>query len=73
MREMRRELGSIIYDAIESGKTPEEALMMAGEALLKASQELVPVDTGTLKESGYVQVTRNEETSVNTYHVETPA
>jgi hypothetical protein len=42
--------------ALEQGKTPPEALLAQGQLLLEKSQEIVPVDTGELRASGYVEL-----------------
>jgi hypothetical protein len=55
-REMESELAAIVQNALKEGKTMEEALMLSGQALLVASQALVPVQTGNLLRSGYVRV-----------------
>jgi len=50
-REMASELGKIVRKVVAGGGTMLEGLMLAGLALQRASQELVPVDLGHLKGS----------------------
>ncbi len=54
-REMKDELGDIVKKALKDGETVEEALLKAGNALLEASQQLVPYQTGFLHDSGFVE------------------
>jgi len=60
MRGLRRLLLKDIAADLRRGMTMAAALYSAGETLLAASQNLVPVRTGVLKASGYVsaQVTQ---------------
>lgn len=53
-REMRDSLKEIINQVFLQTKSMRKALLMAGFALLRASRELCPEDTGALKASGYV-------------------
>jgi hypothetical protein len=66
-REMERDLQRIIEEAMYAsslfylqtgghGKTLTQALEQAGNALLTESKKLVPVDTGKLRDSGFVKV-----------------
>lgn len=55
-RMMKKELQRIIADALRQGKTVAQALLLAGLRLLRESQRIVPVDTGNLKNSGFVRV-----------------
>ncbi len=55
-RELRREMKDIIARSINAKNGLEEGMMRAGELLMEASKELVPVDTGFLRDSGYVRV-----------------
>lgn len=53
----RSRLQNQIIDDVRRGvSTVEEALQRAGEDLLDESKKLVPVDTGFLRDSGYVKV-----------------
>lgn len=54
-RELRGEMQKIIYQACERGAGLIKALMMAGMFLQRASQKLVPVDTGNLKSSAFTE------------------
>jgi hypothetical protein len=56
MRTMRRELSEIVARSVRAKNGLEEGLQRAGETLLAASRSLVPVDTGFLRDSGYVEV-----------------
>jgi hypothetical protein len=42
--------------ALKSGTPPASAMSLGGIHLLSLSRPLVPVDTGVLRESGYVRV-----------------
>ncbi len=53
-RQMASELGGIVRLEVTNGVPFDMAIYKAGEALLEASQQLVPVDTGYLRDSGYV-------------------
>ncbi len=55
-REMEQELGQIVRDQIKAGRTLTQALLIAGLTLQRASQKLVPVDTGALKGSAFTRV-----------------
>lgn len=55
-REMANELGGLIRARVKTGVPMEEALYEAGEKLLDRSKELVPIDTGYLRDSGYVRL-----------------
>ncbi len=50
-REMRRELAQTVAQTVARGGTTEEGLLRSGLKLQRASQKLVPVDTGALKNS----------------------
>ena len=58
-REMQSDLANTITTTAKAGLGLQVANQKAAVQLLEASQELVPVDTGTLKASGFV---RNEQT-----------
>lgn len=55
-RQFRNQMGGVIRFALQRGKTYAEALHDAGWFLLKKAWPLVPVDTGWLKSSGFVEV-----------------
>lgn len=48
-------LREIIRSALRSGKTLGEAQLLAGQHLLARAKELCPVDTGHLRDSGFVR------------------
>lgn len=52
------ELGQAARGAMSEGAGRRAALLEAGDLLLGASQQQVPVDTGFLRDSGYVRITR---------------
>ena len=55
-RENRQKYADIVTRKIKNHRSWAEALTVAGQTLLKDSQELVPVLTGTLKASGVVML-----------------
>lgn len=55
-REETRNLKAIVSRYAEQGLPVSQALYKAGEYLLRCSQKIVPVDTGYLRASGYVQM-----------------
>lgn len=55
-RTMQRQMGQIVANSMRAGSTVLQAEMAAAQELLKASQALVPVDTGRLRASGRVTV-----------------
>jgi hypothetical protein len=57
-REMKLELKEIINKALKAKKTLEQALLLAGLKLQAASQRIVPVDTGALKNSAFTRVVK---------------
>ena len=57
-REMASELGKTVAATVAAGGTMLEGLKVAGLALQRASQKLVPVDTGNLKGSADVKEDR---------------
>jgi len=72
-RQMRNELGTKIRGDAEHGIGLKVANLNAAKALLAASQPLVPVDTGALKASGFVQDAQgNTETAVDLGLAEEP-
>jgi hypothetical protein len=50
--------------AIAEGASRREALLDAGDLLLGASQAVVPVDTGLLRDSGYVAIRRGKTVGI---------
>lgn len=50
-REMRGELGKVIFETLASGFSMGEALLRAARTLRQASQARCPVDTGELRDS----------------------
>jgi hypothetical protein len=50
--------------AIAEGASRREALLDAGDLLLGASQAVVPVDTGLLRDSGYVTIRRGKTVGI---------
>jgi hypothetical protein len=55
-RQYGREMGEIVRGILKSGGTILEAETAAAHFLLEMSNPLVPVDTGRLKASGFVEV-----------------
>lgn len=55
-REMQKEMAQIIHTSLVNKNGLEEGVERALNALLTASQELVPVDTGELRDSGHVVI-----------------
>lgn len=49
------ELGQIVKSVLGSGATLMGAMMAAGQRIMFQSQQIVPVDTGNLKASGFVE------------------
>lgn len=49
-----QDIRDYIKERLQKGATLKQALMGAGKTLLSVSKKLVPVDTGLLKESGFV-------------------
>jgi hypothetical protein len=56
MRAMHQELAGIVAAEMKNGATLIEAERKAAERLLAVSQTLVPVDTGNLRDSGFIEV-----------------
>lgn len=55
-RQYRKEMAEITRKNLQNKESLETSMRRAAEFLLERSQELVPVDTGFLKNSGYVKV-----------------
>jgi hypothetical protein len=56
---MHQELAGIVAAEMKNGATLVEAERKAAERLLAVSQTLVPVDTGNLRDSGFIEVVLN--------------
>lgn len=54
----RKRIARIVADARRSGIPLDQALRKGGEELKRLSQALVPVDTGFLRDSAFVEVRR---------------
>ncbi len=54
-REMQKEMGQVIVNAVKGGATLLQAIKIAGLLLQRAAQKLVPVDTGNLKGSAFTE------------------
>lgn len=59
-REMGKDIGRTIGEAVKAGTPLPDAMLQGGQMLLTASQQLVPVQTGFLRDSGYVRVEQGE-------------
>lgn len=55
-RTMGEQLRGVIGTALARGRTMAQALVLAGLALQRASQKLVPVDTGNLRASAFTRL-----------------
>jgi hypothetical protein len=55
-RRLQREMMDVVKRSVEAKNGLEEGLQRAGDLLLVASRDLVPVDTGNLRDSGKVEV-----------------
>lgn len=58
LREMEGELKSIVVSCLGRGMSLEQSLLVAGMALQRRSQKLVPVDTGNLRGSAFTRAER---------------
>jgi hypothetical protein len=56
LRAMHQQLGAMIREDVSRGASLIQAERRAAEALLAASQALVPVDTGALLASAFIEV-----------------
>jgi hypothetical protein len=54
-RALAKELGTIVATARKRGASTGQGLLLAGLRLQRASQELVPVDTGNLRASAFTR------------------
>lgn len=55
-RERRAEVAAAVREALQGGASMPEALVAGGEKLLELSRPLVPVLSGVLRESAFVEV-----------------
>ena len=64
-RELNRSgvLGGIVRKALFRGATMSQALVLAGLRIQRDSQKLVPIDTGTLKNSAFTVVESGAKTT----------
>lgn len=51
-----KNISKIIHTTLKNKKSLASALQKAGEYLLDRSNEIVPIDTGALRDSGFVKV-----------------
>ena len=65
LRELRDELRRIIATAMQAGKTPAQALLLAGLRLQREAQKRVPVDSGNLKSSAYTRLSFGDAVGAN--------
>lgn len=56
-KEVAPQMREAITQALRNKKSLSSGLLKAGQILLRRSQELVPVDTGFLRDSGKVEAT----------------
>lgn len=56
LKQEAKTLTKIVKDNLKQGKTLKQALLEAGNWLLYLSRQLVPVNTGTLRDSGIVKI-----------------
>lgn len=54
-RDQQDKLGQIVAQAMVKGATLDQALLLAGLHLQRVSQQMVPVDTGNLKNSAFTR------------------
>jgi hypothetical protein len=55
-RELAQDMANIVKDSLLNKRSLEEGLTKAGKLLLDRSKELVPVDTGALRDSGFMEI-----------------
>lgn len=55
-RELRPQLTGTVTNSVKKRRNLEEGIREACELLLSMSQKLVPVDTGELRDSGFVEI-----------------
>lgn len=56
LRENQQKLLQMVKDQLKQKKTLKEALTLAANWLLEESKKLVPVQTGTLRDSGIIKI-----------------
>lgn len=56
LRRHSRELGRMFLKELQNKRSLKDALMRPGKWLLEKAKELVPVQTGELRDSGFVEV-----------------
>lgn len=54
------ELGEMVKQGVESGKTVGQVLLVAGLRLQREAQKLCPVDTGALRASAFTRVEKGK-------------
>lgn len=59
IRRNNAEITDIVSREIRNGQSLSEALFKAGEMIVAESTKLVPVDTGYLRDSWYIQIERS--------------
>lgn len=64
-RSMQGELGKTVASVFEKTKDFKKALLAAGYQLQRASQKLVPVDTGALKASAFTALKKDLDKKAN--------
>lgn len=52
---VQKRIALATFQALSNGNTLQVALTFGGKVLLEASQKICPMETGTLRESGYVR------------------
>lgn len=62
-KQLAPQLGQLAVQAYKSTGDLPKALMVAGLRLLRASQEVVPIDTGALRASGFVALEKDLESA----------
>lgn len=55
-RMLSKKISDMVKDTLQRKRGLEEGLMKSGNMLLDASKKEVPVDTGNLRDSGFVKV-----------------
>ncbi len=60
-RELQHDMVAIVRRSVEAKNGLEEGLVRAGELLLRESRELVPVDTGELRDSAQLTIVEGLE------------
>lgn len=62
-RRLRKELASIVVQVYKQTRSMSKGMLAAALRLLRESQEIVPVDTGALRASGYVAYAQDADTA----------